>query len=113
MSNHGYLIEVGSPQEQEFVVMLMSSDTSTGAYWLGFSDAREEGKWEWQTSFAEASYTNWFPQNPHLDSNSNCAEISMGMDIDGHNWYDIHCGIERDPYSGWGIHAICESNIVF
>ena len=61
----------------------MASDTSTGAYWLGLSDAHQEGTWVWQTSLAEALYTNWFPQNPHIDTKRNCAQISMGMDIDG------------------------------
>ena len=91
--------------------MFMSSDTSTGAYWIGLSDMREEGKWELQNSFVEAYYTNWFPENPHVDTKSNCAMISMGMDIDGKNWYDIHCEVDRDTISGWGIHAICETHV--
>ena len=45
-----------------------------------------------------------------MNENRNCAEISMGIDIDGNNWYDIPCEAERDPGSGWGIHAICETD---
>ena len=88
--------------------MLMSSHTSTYAYWLGLSDMRQEGTWEWQSSFTAASYVNWFPENPHHDIQSNCAQITMDMDMDGNIglWYDIHC--ERDTY-GWGIYAICEA----
>ena len=108
--NQGYLVEVGSQEEQEFVVMFMSSDTSTGAYWLGLSDMEVEGTWKWQNSFTEAIYTNWFSENPHNDRNQNCAEISMGMDIEGKNWYDIPCELDRDPASGWGLHAICETD---
>jgi len=89
----------------------MASDTSTGAYWLGLSDAHQEGSWVWQTSFVEAFYTNWFPQNPHVDIKRNCAQISMSMDIDGKNWYDIPCEVNKDPVAGWGIHAICETKL--
>ena len=89
----------------------MASDASTGAYWLGLSDVRQEGKWEWQRYLEEASYTNWFSDNPHLDVKRNCAEMSIGMDIDGHNWLDMHCELDRDPASGWGIHAICETKL--
>ena len=87
----------------------MSSDTSTGAYWLGLSDMDEEGLWKWQESFSEATYTNWVSENPHNDTNRNCAETSMSMDIDGKNWYDISCEVVRDPATGWGLHAICET----
>ena len=90
----------------------MSSHTATGAYWLGLSDMRVEGTWQWQNSFDEASYVNWFPENPHNDIKSNCAEILIDGDIDGRNWYDIHCERDRDPTSGWAIHAICETQFM-
>ena len=102
--------------EQEFVTILMSSDTSTGAYWLGLSDMRQEGTWQWQNSFVEAAYTNWFPENPHLNITTNCAEINMEFIIDEEGnmeiglWHDIHCERDRDPV-GWGIHAICETHL--
>ena len=87
----------------------MSSDTSTGAYWLGLSDMDEEGLWKWQESFSEVAYTNWVTENPHNDTNRNCAETSMNIDVNGNNWHDISCEMERDPASGWGLHAICET----
>ena len=33
----------------------------------------------------------------------------MSIDIDGKNWYDISCEVMRDPATGWGLHAICET----
>ena len=47
------MVEIDSPMEQELVEALMSSDTSTGAYWLGLADMAEEGIWIWQKSFSQ------------------------------------------------------------
>lgn len=90
----------------------MSSDTTTGSYWLNLSDRCSEGSWVWQNSFNEPSYTNWFPENPHYDIESNCAQIKhQDMDADGRNWYDISCDVDKDPNVGWGIRAICETKL--
>ena len=106
LSQDGYLVEIGTEQEQEWIDVLMSSDITTGAYWLGLSDETQEGIWKWQKSFVEASYTNWCCDRPHTDRKRNCAHIVVDGDEKG-NWFDIDCSLDRD-YINWGIHAICE-----
>ena len=111
-SHQGYLLEIGSEEEQQFVDILMSTDTTTGSYWLNLSDMTKEGNWVWQNSFVEPSYTNWYHENPHFDVESNCAQIKhQDMDPNGLNWYDISCEVDKDPNVGWGIHAICETKL--
>ena len=86
----------------------MSSDTTTGAYWLGLSDQTQEGKWIWQKSFVDAAttFTNWTSENPHVDRTMNCAHIELPDWYDG-SWSDINCN--HDNFIGWGIKAICET----
>ena len=104
LSEHGYLVEIGSEREQLWIEMLMASDTQTGAYWIGLSDETQEGIWVWQNSFVEASFANWTSGNPHVDRTMNCAHMSLPLEYEG-TWYDIDCKHDR---AGWGIHAICE-----
>ena len=108
LTEGGYLVEIGTQHEQEWIQMLMSSYILTGAYWVGLSDATQEGVWKWQHSFVEASYTNWCFENPHTDRKSNCAQITMNIDEAGGNWVDTDCNLDTDEMTGWRIHAICE-----
>ena len=111
LSQQGYLVEIGSQEEQDIVEIFMASDTQTGAYWLGLTDEMQEGTWKWQNSFSEASFTNWFCQRPQMNATCNCAEITMGIDECGNmiGWYDMQCEKDRDGGGGWGIHALCET----
>lgn len=108
LAEGGYLVEIGTQHEQEWIEMLMSSYILTGAYWLGLSDETQESVWKWQNSFVEASYTNWCYENPHTDRTSNCAQI-MNIDEGGGNWFDVDCKLDTDQFTGWRIHAICET----
>ena len=89
----------------------MASDTQTGAYWIGLSDEAQEGQWTWQNSFSQAAYTNWCCKHPETDVKSNCAKAIIDIDICG-NWIDGHCEEETDSGTGWGLHAICETDYV-
>ena len=52
----GHLATITSEEEQSFVAS--SSLGSSANYWLGATDAAEEGVWSWVTN-EEWSYTNW------------------------------------------------------
>ena len=53
------------------------STSFSGDYWLGLSDLREEGTWEWMTSnevISASGYTNWGSGQPdNWHGNEDCA----------------------------------------
>lgn len=63
-------------------------------YWIGLSDASEEGSWVWmssQTPLAATYYTNWFRNEPtrFIDGEpENCVEIYPHL---GGTWNDAPC----------------------
>jgi serine/threonine protein kinase len=57
----GYLVTIGSQEEQDFVVSLVSD---VPRVWIGLADAREEGVFEWVTG-EPVDYTAWLPGEPN------------------------------------------------
>ena len=73
-------------------------------YWIGLSDAASEGTWRWMESHQDANYTNWWPEQPNGDADSNCVFKSVNPAYLG--WADYDCA--RDQWSYDQIHALCE-----
>lgn len=81
-SKGGHLITITSADEQSAITSLISKfNTNTNiTYWLGATDADEEGNWKWVTG-EEWNYTNWNTNQPddaggkehyiHIYTNSN------------------------------------------
>ena len=59
----GYLATVTSADEEKFVYDLLKNGTKN-YYWLGASDDRQEGVWEWITGEAW-NYTHWISGQPN------------------------------------------------
>ncbi len=63
----GYLVTIGSLQENDFVFNIIE-DPSSGGTWIGASDKDEEGKWIWMSGPEKSnvlSWTNWAPGEPN------------------------------------------------
>ena len=60
----GHLATVTSEKEQKFLAKIISYYNHSDFYWLGASDARKEGTWEWVTGEA-FSYNNWSSTSPN------------------------------------------------
>ncbi len=74
-----HLATVTSAAEDAFVSSLLpTSPASRSHYWLGASDAANEGAWQWVTGEAW-SYTNWWGGEP----NNVGAEDYLGYDYRG------------------------------
>jgi hypothetical protein len=97
----GYLVIITSSDEQNFIVNNLLSGTSS-PYWIGFSDARVEGQWEWITGEIgvvddNAIYTNWIAAEP---SSEDCAVIQPTASM---KWNALPCSVNSNFY-------ICEKN---
>ncbi|XP_066967261.1 C-type lectin domain family 17, member A-like [Macrobrachium rosenbergii] len=58
-------------------------------YWLGASDAAEEGTWKFVDNQPVPMGTPfWVPGRPVLNTASNCAILDFSFQ---HKWYDIGC----------------------
>lgn len=74
-------MKIESAIENDFLkrTFLTSVGTPQIAYWIGLSDQREEGTWEWTDGSLLGNYTNWENNNPNnLNGNQNCAHIVQG-----------------------------------
>ena len=83
----GHLATVTSEGEERFIEqILLYYRKKMGFYWLGATDEKKEGTWEWVTG-EEFSYNNWEfyyePDNRYrgVDGNANWLSISTFAQI--------------------------------
>lgn len=83
----GYLATITSPDEQDFVW----TNVGASGRWIGFTDVRTEGTWEWITGEIavmgqDSVYTNWNTGEP----NDSGGEDGAGF-TSGGKWNDWPC----------------------
>merc|ERR1711998_410795 len=107
----GYLATFTSEDEMTFVWGQFGSKFAANANtwkgpWIGYSDAVEEGKWQWITGEVavvgqDSVYSNWYEGEPdNCCGGEDCAHISGGRW--GNKWNDNKCHFNL-PY-------ICEKS---
>jgi len=63
------------------------------SWWLGLSDLGHEGRWIWQNSVEEVSYTNWAENYPTAgDVEQNCVVMKTENELE---WSDELCTTTR------------------
>ncbi|XP_035667178.1 uncharacterized protein LOC118409908 isoform X2 [Branchiostoma floridae] len=77
----------------------------TLSYWIGLSDAQEEGTFVWTdgTELTASDYTHWRPGNPDnavVGDGEDCVEIRQELD---YMWNDVDCRKKR--------HFVCEKDV--
>lgn len=84
----GHLATITSEDESNFLSKLVQSGEKY-AYWLGGTDEKEEGVWEWVTGEAWV-YENWISGQPdnHSDINKN-PEDYLTMERNKKGWNDV------------------------
>ena len=92
----GFLVEINDSDESEFLKMILTDELN---YWTGLTDLAEEGRFVWQESHTEASWTNWAEGEPNNFGNEDCVALERRM---GHLWDDVGC-------DGFNAHALCET----
>ena len=66
----GHLATISSAEENQFISSGVHEDM-----WIGFTDEREEGVWEWVTG-EDVEYTNWGSGEPNNSGNEDYAHMS-------------------------------------
>lgn len=94
----GYLITITSADEQNFMKKISNGK---GHIWLGATDEKEEGHWEWVTGEKFGEYTNWTPGEPNNEENREHYMVARGRD--NYTWDDRFDKPTNGPYA-----FICE-----
>lgn len=88
----GHLATITSEAEQEAILEYLQGFSGRSGYWLGGTDAAEEGVWRWITGEVW-DYTNWDKEQPdnyysldNISPNGQHDEDYLGMAIDERNW---------------------------
>lgn len=107
------LVEIQSELEQQFVESLVSKSPRTSAYWLGGTNRKGRGLWEWEGSSQAMKYTLWVSQWSswayEVDSGS-CTVLDTGESNQWMFWpcqNNFYMGGDRHEMKT-GIGIICE-----
>lgn len=60
----GHLVAIGSAEENQWVLDTFSDLVAEGALWIGYTDADQEGVWEWSNG-ESLQYENWYYGEPN------------------------------------------------
>eukprot|EP00697_Spironema_sp_BW2_P017615 gnl/Spiro4/9363_TR4939_c0_g1_i1.p3 gnl/Spiro4/9363_TR4939_c0_g1~~gnl/Spiro4/9363_TR4939_c0_g1_i1.p3 ORF type:complete len:139 (+),score=45.20 gnl/Spiro4/9363_TR4939_c0_g1_i1:547-963(+) len=104
----GYLATITSGAEMEFIsgFPLVHDYGDMDGPWIGYSDARIEGQWQWVNGEVgvldnDVVYTNWAPDQPDNGAGGeDCAFLSGGSK--GTLWSDGKCFLQKT--------FLCEKN---
>ncbi|MBQ3652924.1 MAG: putative Ig domain-containing protein, partial [Synergistaceae bacterium] len=100
----GHLATITSQEEFDIVVSLLSADEDR-PYWLGASDAEQEGSWKWVTS-EDFTFTKWHTGEPNNQGGEEHYLILAKDSDNSWGWNDAtnsHNGIDPSMWS-----FICE-----
>ena len=78
-----HLVAINDAAEQEWLVRVFS----TAPYWIGLTDAANEGEWRW-TSGEPVTYTNWAPHELTSTDSGDEDYVFMGLSPDA-KWHKV------------------------
>ena len=78
-----HLVVINDAAEQEWLVRVFS----TAPYWIGLTDAANEGEWRW-TSGEPATYTHWAPHELTSTDSGDEDYVFMGLSPDA-KWHKV------------------------
>ena len=95
-----YLVTIASQDEMDFLnsSLLYFTAPPEHNYWIGYSDARIEGQWEWITGEVavidqNTTYEYWASGQPDDGAgNEDCAHIWYKQHFAFPQWNDLNCG---------------------
>ncbi|XP_062618061.1 perlucin-like isoform X2 [Saccostrea cucullata] len=81
-----HLAEIETQDEDNFLRHHISSNHDT--YWVGATDAFEEGHWVWVTRQRPFTYVGWSPGEPVNGVSAACMTLAGNLN---HHWNDDYC----------------------
>nr|XP_028600726.1 CD209 antigen-like protein C [Podarcis muralis]XP_028600728.1 CD209 antigen-like protein C [Podarcis muralis]XP_028600729.1 CD209 antigen-like protein C [Podarcis muralis] len=88
VSRDSHLASVLSDEEQNYITSQLKDPA-----WIGFTDEKEEGKWEW-TDGSRVTKQYWHEENTYFTENKRRLEkdcTSIVPSLAGNNWHDTYC----------------------
>ena len=97
-----HLVEINSEEENAAIVEEITKggkEEKSSFFWIGLTDANNEGTWKLASNGAEATYLNWDksydsdPEPNNYGGNEHCAHIRAGGCFDWNHsaWADGDC----------------------
>ena len=119
------LVEINSEEENTAIVKEINRRGYMERlmfFWIGLTDADQEGTWKLESNGLEATFLNWDTSTgePNNHGNENCAHIRTGgcRDWDHSGWNDVDCNIKKltisctnepdKPNVVFSMNALCE-----
>ena len=95
IANHNsfFKVEINSAEEQQGIINLLGPVGFASYYWIGLSDAEEEGTYVWATSGDPMTYENWAPGQPIGGTSYNCAWMGTSGSWE---WTNSDCGSDTN-----------------
>ena len=85
----GFLAEPRSQSDTTAILLL--DFMSTGYFWIGLSDLKNEGEFRWESNTDAPSYSNWRSGEPNnFKGNEDC--VAWCDCVGKRGWNDIMCG---------------------
>jgi len=120
----GYVVEIDSEEEYSALekewkdVNGQNECKNNGlSWWIGITDAQEEGTWVLDYSGTELKFSAWHGDEPNnwggQVPGENCAIANLGFFIgeDSFDWFDVGCGVRgfpTDQGKGISFNPLCE-----
>jgi hypothetical protein len=87
----GHLATITSQSEHDILLLAVGGGASlkTSQYWLGGTDSRIEGIWEWLTG-ESSTYLRWTGEEPNGGANENYLSVYGSVQDPGFEFYSFH-----------------------
>lgn len=89
-AENAYLVAINNEAEETWLQHVFGN----GKFWIGLSDAEEEGKWQWQSG-EPVIYTNWGTYEPEGGNSEDRDYVRTGHF--GWGWETTTAGIFKNP----------------
>ena len=97
-----HLATITSAAEQTFVNALLPAVLADRShFWLGGSDAANEGTWTWVTGEDFTSYTNWWGGEPNNQNGENYLAMDYRTSGGDTRWNDLYDYLNNDDTNTW------------
>jgi len=103
MESNGYLTELKTDAERNFIAGMTALYPSIDAWWIGLTDLEEEGTFDWFLSHEKADITNWASGSPDPTTPNNKDCVSLAIVSNAIQYSDNSCTAEIH-----GSGAICQ-----
>jgi hypothetical protein len=101
----GHMVTVTSPEEQDFLEQYTEQNGTSMHYWLGATDASEEGNWKWVTG-EPMTYKNWDNKQPN--------EADYVDPENGQDYMHMQCNPGKKDEGAYGTwNDICDSGVTY